>query len=143
VTDKIIGNDLFVDMMNWGFINQGHQFKQGMLMNDEGKRLHIKQVFPKKSPNFIDVYIQYAHVVPINGKFKTDPAVILGFDLKNKVIYPVLYRNDLLDHTINVYETGGINQDNADWLLEYWSAWFNELKSDEYEYIEQAQLMAG
>ncbi len=138
-----LGNDLFLEMMNWGFVDQNDRFKQGMLMNEQGKRLAIKQVFPKKSPSFVDVFIQYAHVVAVNGKYKSDPMVVLGFDLKNKVIYPVLYRNDLLDHTIQVYENGTLNQDNADWLLQYWSDWFNELISDEYDHLEHAQLMAS
>ncbi len=138
-----LGNDLFIDMMNWGYIDQDKQFKQGLLMNDAGKRLLIKQVFPKKSPTFVDVYMQYAHVVTVNGQVKSDPGVILGFDLKNKVIHPVLYRNDLLDHTINVYENGTVNQDKADWLLEYWAIWFNELKSGEYDYFDHAQLKAS
>ncbi len=138
-----LGNSLFLEMMYWRFIDQNNQFKKGMMMNDEGKRLLIKQVFPKKPPAFVDVFMQYAHVVTVNGQLKSDPGVILGFDLKNKVIYPVLYRNDLLDHSINVYEAGTINQDNADWLMEYWSAWFDELKSDEYDYLEHTQLMAS
>ncbi len=141
--NQSIGNDLFVDMMNWDFIDKNKQFKQGMLMNDEGKRLQIKKVFPKKSASFIDVFMQYAHVVAVNGQLKSDPAVILGFDLKNKIIYPVLYRNDLLDHTINVYEKGAINQEHADWLLEYWAAWFDELKADDYDYLDYDQLKVG
>lgn len=138
-----LGNDLFVEMMYWRFIDQKHQFKKGTMMNDEGKRLYIKQVFPKKSPVLADVFMQYAHVVTVDGQLKSDPGVILGFDLSNKILYPLVYRNDLLDHTINVYEGGSLNQDNANWLLEYWAAWFGELKSGNYDYHDQAQLMAG
>ncbi len=136
-------NDLFVDMMNWGFIDLRNQFKQGMFMNDHGKRLFIKQVFPKKSPDHIDVYMQYAHVVSVNGHLKSDPAVVLGFDLQGKKIYPVVYRNDLLDHTIQVYEDGTLNEDNADWLLQYWSDWLNELNCDDYDSLDHAQLKTG
>lgn len=140
---NLSGKDLFIEMMNWDFIGPGGQFKKGMLMNDHGKRLLIKQVYPKKSPGFVDVFMQYAHVVSVNGQLKLDPGVVLGFDVKNKTIHPVLYRNDLLDHTISVYEKDGLNQDKADWLLEYWSAWFDELKSGDYDYLDQAQLKTG
>lgn len=138
-----MGNEIFADMMNWGFVDQNNQFKEGMLMNDQGKRLVIKQVFPKKSPSFVDVYIQYAHVVSVNGQLKSDPMVVLGFDLKNKVIHPVLYRNDLLDHTIQVYENGELNEDNAEWLLQYWSDWLNELNSDDYDFLDHVHLKTG
>ena len=138
-----LARDLFEDMMYWGFIDENQQFKQGILMNEEGKRLQIKQVFPKKSPAFVDVFIQYAHVVTVNGLTKSDPAVILGFNLKNRMIYPALYRNDLLNHTINIYQNGTINQDNAGWLLEYWAAWFDELKSDDYDTLDYDELKVG
>lgn len=128
--------------MHAGFINQGNQFKTGMLMNDEGKRLFIKQVFPKKSPSFVDVFIQYAHLVSVYGQLKSDPGVILGFDLKNKVVYPLLYRNDLLDHTIHIYQKGEFDDANAEWLLEYWFTWLDELKSNDYDYLDQPQAMA-
>lgn len=138
-----LGNDLFLEMINHGFIGINNQFKQGMLMNDEGKRLFIKQVFPKKAPETVNVFMQYAHVVSVNGQLKSDPCVVLGFDLKNRQIYPVLYRNDLLDHSINVYEAGGINEAHAEWLLEYWGAWFNELVIGDYDHYDQAQLKTG
>ncbi|TDR23480.1 hypothetical protein [Marinicella litoralis] len=138
-----IGSDVFIKMKFKGFIDSNNQFKQGMLMNDEGKRLLIKKVFPSHSQDFIDVYIEYAHVVSVNGQLKADPAVVLGFDLRKQKIYPVLYRNDLLDHSIHVYEAGNLNEDNAEWLLNYWSDWFNELNADEYDHIEQAELMVG
>lgn len=141
--NQSLGNDVFLEMMNRGFIKLNDQFKTGMLMNEEGKRLFIKQVFPKKSPDSVDVFMQYAHVVTINGQLKSDPGVVLGFDLKNRTIYPVLYRNDLLDHTINVYENGVLNEAHAEWLLEYWGAWFNELVADDYDHYDHAQLMAG
>lgn len=138
-----LGKNIFEEMMYWRFIDKDRQFKQGMLMNDEGKRLQIKQVSLKKAPAFIDVFMQYAHVVSVDGKLMVDPGVILGFDLKNKMIYPIIYRNGLLDHTINVYQNGTVNQENADWLLEYWAAWFNELKSDDYDHLDYDQLKAG
>lgn len=136
-------NDLFLEMMKKGFIEQDLQFKKGMLINEKGKRLLIKQVFPKKSPVFVDVFMQYAHVVRVNGQLKTDPGVILGFNFKKKTIYPMIYQNELLDHSINVYQGGSKNQDNADWLLEFWAAWFDELKSDNYACVDYGQLKAG
>ncbi len=141
--NQSLSNDVFLEMINRGFIDQNDQFKQGMMMNEDGKRLFIKQVFPKKSPPSVDVFMQYAHVVSVNGQLKSDPGVVLGFDLKNRSIYPVLYRNDLLDHTINVYEAGALNEEHADWLLEYWAAWFNELVSDDYDHYDPAQLRVG
>jgi|GEM_PF-2180124 len=143
VVSNLQENDLFLKMVNWGFIEKNNRFKQGMLMNDEGKRLQIKQVFPKKSPPFVDVFMEYAHVVTVNGHFKSDPGVVLGFDLKNQVIYPMVYRNDLLDHTINIYENGTLNQDTADWLLEYCLAWFDELNSGDYDHLDYEQLKVG
>ncbi|WP_223786575.1 hypothetical protein [Marinicella meishanensis] len=135
-------NDVFVEMLNWGFVDPQNQFKQGMLMNDDGKRLFIKQVYPNKSPSHIDLFMQYAHVVSVDGQLKCDPAVVLGFDLKNQRIYPVLYRNDLLDHTIHVYEDGALSDDNAEWLLKYWSDWLNELSADDYDYLNPPQKVA-
>ena len=138
-----LGNDLFLELLNSEFINQRNQFKKGMFMNDEGKRLLIRKIFPDRSSSSVDVYIQYAHVVMVNGELKTDPGVVLGFDFKNKEIYPMEYRSDLLDHTISVYQDGELNQDNADWLLAYCTAWFDELKNGDYDCIDQAQLKAG
>ncbi|MFC3194890.1 hypothetical protein ACFODZ_11625 [Marinicella sediminis] len=138
-----LGNNLFNEMKNWGFIDHNGQFKKGLLMNDQGKRLLIKQIFPKKSPGLIDVYFQYAHVVTVNGYHKSDPAVVLGFDLKNQAIYPVLYRNDLLDHTISVYQQGTQDEDKAEWLLKFCTDWFGELNADDYDHLEQAHLKAG
>ena len=138
-----LGNNVFLQMKYRGYLDPRMQFKQGLLMNDDGKRLLIKKVFPNQSHDFIDIYLEYAHVVSINGQLKSDPAVILGFDLKQQKIYPLLYRNDLLDHTIYVYEDGKLNQDNAEWLLNYWSDWFNELDADEYEHFDETELMVG
>ncbi len=135
-----LGRDLFYKMIQADYISMDNEFKTGILMNDEGKRLLIKQVFPKKSPSFVDVFFQYAHIVTVNGQLKSDPGVILGFDLKNKVVHPVLYRNDLLDHSIHVYQNGHVNEENAEWLLEYWAGWFEELKTNEYELLEEVQL---
>ena len=112
-------------------------------MNDYGKRLLIKKVYPNYSQDFIDIYIEYAHVVSVNGQLKSDPAVVLGFDLKQQKVYPVLYRNDLLDYSIDVYEEGILNQDNAEWLLNYWSDWFNELNADDYDQVDHVELMTG
>lgn len=138
-----LGSGVFSKMKFKGYIDSNKQFKQGMLMNDDGKRLLINKVFPNYSQDFIDVYIEYAHMVSVNGQLKSDPAVVLGFDFKQQKVYPVLYRNDLLDHTIDVYEGGTLNQENAAWLLNYWSDWFNELTADEYDQFKQAELMAG
>lgn len=135
-----LGKDLFFKMMVAEFIGTKNQLKTGMLMNDEGKQLYIKQVHLKKPPANVDIIIQYAHVVTINGQLKSDPGVILGFDMINKEVYPILYRNDLLDHTIHVYQNGQFDQSKADWLLEYWSGWLEELKADDYDYVEQEQL---
>jgi hypothetical protein len=135
-----LGKDLFIEMMHAGFIDHGKQFKTGMLMNDEGKQLFIKRVYPKYPPASVDLFMQYSHVVTVNGQLKSDPGVILGFDLINNVIIPVLYRNDLLDHSIHVFQKGEINQANAQWLLEYWAEWFNELKANGYDHFDQAQL---
>jgi len=142
VSDSL-GSGVFSKMKFKGYIDSNKQFKQGMLMNDDGKRLLINKVFPNYSQDFIDVYIEYAHMVSVNGQLKSDPAVVLGFDFKQQKVYPVLYRNDLLDHTIDVYEGGTLNQENAAWLLNYWSDWFNELTADEYDQFKQAELMAG
>lgn len=136
-------SDVFIKMKYWGYIDPKNEFNQGMLMNDEGKRLQIKEVFPDHSHDCVDVYLQFAHVVTINDQLKSDPAVILGFDLKQQKTYPVLYRNDLLDHSIHVYENGTLNEDNAQWLLNYWSDWFSELMAEDYDYLDEAQLMAG
>ena len=138
-----IGSDIFSKMKFKGFIDSNKQFKQGMLMNDYGKRLLIKKVYPNYSQDFIDIYIEYAHVVSVNGQLKSDPAVVLGFDLKQQKVYPVLYRNDLLDYSIDVYEEGILNQDNAEWLLNYWSDWFNELNADDYDQVDHVELMTG
>ena len=138
-----IGSDNFSKMKFKGFIDSNKQFKQGMLMNDYGKRLLIKKVYPNYSQDFIDIYIEYAHVVSVNGQLKSDPAVVLGFDLKQQKVYPVLYRNDLLDYSIDVYEEGILNQDNAEWLLNYWSDWFNELNADDYDQVDHVELMTG
>ncbi len=143
VVSHSLGMNLILDMKNLGFIDRKHQFKQGMFMNDEGKRLYIKQIFPKKSPAPVDVIMQYAHVVTVNGQLKSDPGVILGFDLINQIIYPMVYQNDLLDHTINVYQNGALNQDNAEWLLTYWTAWFEELKAGDYDSLDYGQLKTG
>lgn len=140
---RALGNDLYLEMMFWKYIDKDLQFKQGMLMNDQGKRLLIKQVFPKNPLNFVDVFMQYAHVVTVNGQLKSDPGVILGFNFHKKMVYPLIYRNDLLDHTINIYQDGTLNQDNADWLLEYWAGWFNELRSDDYDSLDYDQLKVG
>lgn len=137
-----LGNELFMKMIKAELVNLNNTFKTGRLMNDEGKRLYIKQVFPKKSPSFVDVFIQYAHVVSVNGQLKSDPGVILGFDLKNQVVYPILYRNDLLDHSIHVFQHGEFDEASAEWLLEYWATWLDELKSNEYDYLEQGQAVA-
>ena len=128
-----LGNELFKQMQEAGYIDQNNQFKSGMLFNEEGKRLFIKQVSPKKSPiNTADVFFQYSHVVSVGGKLKSDPGVVLGFDLKNQTIHPLLYRNDLLDHSIHVYEKGEFNEGSAVWLLEYWATWFDEIKANHY-----------
>ena len=138
-----LGNNVFLQMKYRGYFDPKKQFKQGLLMNDEGKQLLIKKVFPNHSHDFIDIYLQYAHVVSINGQLKSDPAVVLGFDLKQQKVYPVLYRNDLLDYSIDVYEEGILNQDNAEWLLNYWSDWFNELNADDYDQVDHVELMTG
>lgn len=138
-----LGSDVFSKMKFKGYLDPNKQFKQGMLMNDYGKRLLIKKVFPNYSQDFIDIYIEYSHVVSVNGQLKADPAVVLGFDLKQQKVYPVLYRNDLLDHSIDVYEGGTLNQDNEEWLLNYWSDWFNELNADEYDQLDHVELMTG
>lgn len=135
-----LGRDLFYKMVQADYISMDDEFKTGMLMNDEGKRLYIKQVFPKKSPSFVDVFFQYAHVVTVNGQLKSDPGVILGFDLKNKVVRPILYRNDLLDHSIHVYQNGEVNEGSAVWLLEFWASWLEELKANEYDLLEEVNL---
>ncbi|MCB1582193.1 MAG: hypothetical protein R3E90_12635 [Marinicella sp.] len=135
-----LGNDLFIKMMKADFINLNNKFKTGMLMNDEGKRLFIKQVFPKNHPSCADVFFQYAHVVTINGQLKSDPGVILGFDLTNKAVLPILYRNDLLDHSIHIYHNGKLDEAKEEWLLEYWGAWLEELKANDYDLLEEVQL---
>lgn len=136
--------ELFIDMMSWGYIGKNSKFKQGMLMNDLGKQLLIKKVFPDRSHDFVDVYMEYAHVVLVNNEIKSDPAVVLGFDVRRRIVYPVSYRNDLLDHTINIYdESGAINEDQASWLLEYFSGWFREVNSDEYDYFDEAELVSA
>lgn len=140
LVSQTLGNDLFIEMMHAGFIDHSKHFKTGMLMNDEGKRLFIKRVTLEHPPVSLDVFMQYSHVVTVDGQLKSDPGVILGFDLINKVILPVLYRNDLLDHSIHVYQQGVLDQANAQWLLEYWAEWFNELKASGYDHFDQAQL---
>ena len=138
-----LGSDVFVQMKYRGYLDPKTQYKQGLLMNDEGKQLQIKKVFPENSDENVDVYLQYAHVVAVNDQLKCDPAVILGFDLKQQRVYPVLYRNDLLDHSIHVYENGELNEDNAEWLMSYWCDWFKELEADDYDFLDEAQLMTG
>ena len=133
-----LGQDLFTEMCQLGFIQPNNQFKKGKFMNDEGKRLYIKQVNPKTSPagRNVTLYMQYAHVVSVYGHPSTDPGVILGFDLEQRCVYPVLYRNDLLDHSIHMYKNGQLDEDQADWLLKFCSDWFKELDADDYDSME-------
>ena len=42
-----LGSDVFVQMKYRGYLDPKTQFKQGLLMNDEGKQLQIKKVFPE------------------------------------------------------------------------------------------------
>jgi hypothetical protein len=133
-----LGQDLYSQMCEMGFILPGNQFKTGRFMNDDGKRLYIKQIKPKSSPagTNVTVYIQYAHVVSVYGHPSTDPGVILGFDHEKRCVYPVLYRNDLLDHSIHMYKHGQLNEDQADWLLKFCSDWFTQLDADDYDNME-------
>jgi len=140
-----LGQDLYAEMCELGFIQSNNQFKKGKFMNDEGKRLYIKQVNPKTSPagRNVSVYMQYAHVVSVYGHPSTDPGVILGFDHDNRCVYPVLYRNDLLDHSIHMYKHGQLDEDQAEWLLKFCSDWFNELYNDDYDSLEPSKKSAA
>ncbi len=55
----------------------------------------------------------------------------------------VLYRNDLFDHTIQIYENDAFKEANGEWLLTFWSDWFKELATVDYDHLELAQQLAS
>ncbi len=80
-----LGNDLYIEMMNWEFIKKEHQFNTGRFINEE----RIGPVPLKKSPTSVNVFNQYALVVTVNDQFEPDTEVVQSFGFNNKTSYSV------------------------------------------------------
>ncbi len=85
----LMGNDLFIEMMNWDFIEKKNQFNTDVFMNEP-----LTGPVPlKKSPTLINVFNQYALVVNVNDQLQPEPEMNQGFGFNNNKAHYTIKKN--------------------------------------------------